>query len=286
MSLCRTLPWLWRHPLTRARPLAASGRYLAWQLRCRLKPAPRAMAWVNHSRLWLAPGLTGATGNLYCGLHEWPDMAFVLHLLRPEDTFADIGANVGSYTVLASAVVGCRTEAFEPVPASHAWLRRQLVLNGIEERVRAHRAALGADHGRLLFSLDTGPMNRVVDAAYAGVSRPVPVLPIDSVSELGRACCWKLDVEGHEQAVLAGAAATLAQAPPAAILCEDRSAPVAGCLSAAGFQPCAYDPWSRSLSPDSSAAGGNQLWVSERDLAWVRERLRGAPVFRVLGRRI
>lgn len=284
MSLCCTLPFLWRHPLTSASPLAASGRYLAWQLRSRLRPAPRAMAWVNGSRLWLAPGLTGATGNLYCGLHEWPDMAFVLHLLRPEDTFADIGANVGSYTVLASAVVGCRTAAFEPVPASHAWMLRQVALNGIEQRVRAHRAALGAERGRLLFSLDAGPMNRMVDAAYEGVSQPVPVLPIDAVPELGRACCWKLDVEGHEQAVLAGAAATLAGSPPAAILCEDRSPAVAASLRGAGFQMGTYDPWSRGLRLGAASPGGNQLWL--RDPEWARQRLHDAPAFSVMGRSI
>ena len=47
-----------------------------------------------------AAGMTGATGNVYCGLHEFEDMALVLHALRPRDLFVDVGANVGSYTVL------------------------------------------------------------------------------------------------------------------------------------------------------------------------------------------
>jgi hypothetical protein len=34
-------------------------------------------------------GLTGATGNIYCGLHEFEDMAFLLHFLRPRDLSAD-----------------------------------------------------------------------------------------------------------------------------------------------------------------------------------------------------
>lgn len=129
MSLRITLPYLWGHPLGSRHFLGTLLRYAGWQLRSQLRPGPMAMPWINGSALWVARGLTGATGNLYCGLHEWPDMAFVLHLLRPGDTFADIGANVGTYTVLASAAVGARTVAFEPAPETFAWLQRNLALN-------------------------------------------------------------------------------------------------------------------------------------------------------------
>ena len=54
------------------------------------------MPWVNGTALMLKPATHGATGNLYCGLHEWPDMAFVLHLFRPAGTFVDIVANAGT----------------------------------------------------------------------------------------------------------------------------------------------------------------------------------------------
>jgi FkbM family methyltransferase len=170
------------------------------------------------------------------------------------------------------------------VPASFSWLQRQLVLNGVEERVTLHRAVVGAQAGSLLFSVDQGTMNRVVVADYPGVSQLLPVIRLDSIPSVRDSCCWKLDVEGHELAVLAGAQCTLAEAPPAAILAEDRSPPVVERLLEAGFQACAYDPWSRCLSPDTAAPGGNQLWV--RDLDWVRERLRSAPVFEVLGLKI
>jgi hypothetical protein len=43
---------------------------------------------------------------IYCGLHEFTDMAFSLHFLSPEDLFVDVGADIGSYTVLASACAG------------------------------------------------------------------------------------------------------------------------------------------------------------------------------------
>lgn len=279
-----TLPWIWKHPLGRRHRLGAYGRYVWWQSRCCLTPEPYVMAWVNGTALLLEPAMRGATGNLYCGLHEWPDMAFVLHLLRPADTFADIGANVGTYTVLASGAVGCRSESFEPVAASYFQLQRQVAINALEARVTTHQAAVGAQAGQLRFSTDRGPMNQVVSSSYSGLAETVDVLAIDDLPSLRSACCWKLDVEGHELAVLSGAARTLAEAPPAAILCEDRSAAVQHTLSSSGFQPCAYNPFTRQLTPDSEAQGGNQLWI--HNLSWAQERLQTAPAFSLLGERI
>lgn len=62
--------------------------------------------WIEGARLMVRNGMTGATGNIYCGLHEFTDMSFVLHLLRPDDLFVDVGANIGSYTVLGKV---CKT---------------------------------------------------------------------------------------------------------------------------------------------------------------------------------
>jgi FkbM family methyltransferase len=281
MSLRLTLPFLWRHPLLQGQRPAALGRYLRWQVASRLIQGVTGVPWVNESWLLLRAGLSGATGNWYAGLHEWPDMAFVLHLLRPEDTFADIGVNVGSYTVLASAAVGASSVAFEPVAETFRWLCSQIDLNGITEHVTVHQAAIGRASGQIKFSCDRDAMNSVVHTDYAGRSSLVPVVSIDEEPKLAGACCWKLDVEGHEAEVLAGAIATLAQAPPQAILCEDRSHEVREILRLAGFRSCTYDPFSRSLTTEAASAGGNELWV--RDLTWVQHRLRTAPAFRVLG---
>jgi FkbM family methyltransferase len=281
MSLRLTLPFLWRHPLLRGQRPAALGRYVRWQLASQLIQGVTGVPWVNGSWLLLRRGLSGATGNWYAGLHEWPDMAFVLHLLRPEDTFVDIGANVGSYTVLASAAVGASSVAFEPVPETFRWLCAQIGLNGITDHVNVHQVAIGRSSGQIKFSLDRDAMNSVVNAEYSGCSSLVQVLAIDSDPRLAGACCWKLDVEGHEVEVLAGAASTLSQAPPQAILCEDRSHEVREILRLAGFHSCTYDPFSRKLTTESPSAGGNELWV--RNLTWVQHRLRTAPPFRVLG---
>jgi hypothetical protein len=63
---------------------------------------PVVVPFVGDTRLLVARGMRGATGNVYVGLHEFEEMAFALHALRPSSRFIDVGANVGSYTVLAA----------------------------------------------------------------------------------------------------------------------------------------------------------------------------------------
>src|SRR5436305_706072 len=88
------------HPLTRHAPLKAWLRFFSWQIRSRVKKEI-LFEWVGGQQLAVRRGMTGATGNIYVGLHEFVDMLFTLHFLRQEDLFLDIGSNIGSYTVLA-----------------------------------------------------------------------------------------------------------------------------------------------------------------------------------------
>jgi len=90
------LKFVWHHPLNASGQLAALWRVLRWQLTARLMPGLIELPFVQGTSLFAMRGMTGATGNWYCGLHEVHEMAFVLHLLRPGDHFLDVGANVGS----------------------------------------------------------------------------------------------------------------------------------------------------------------------------------------------
>jgi hypothetical protein len=90
-----TIRFLSQHPLLRGRPWVGFGRFLWWQGISRLRPGRHRYDWIGASKLWLQRGWGGLTGNYYAGLHEFEDMAFLLHLLRPDDRFVDVGANMG-----------------------------------------------------------------------------------------------------------------------------------------------------------------------------------------------
>ena len=95
------------HPLARDAPQRAWVRFASWQVRSRFRDEI-LLQWVGGQRLAIKHGMAAATANIYVGLYEFADMMPALHFLRERDLFLDIGANVGTYTVLASGV--CRAK--------------------------------------------------------------------------------------------------------------------------------------------------------------------------------
>jgi len=100
-SLLHTLKFILNHPLNRSHRMRALWRFVRWQVGIRLVHAPVLVPFIENIGMFAQQGMTGATGNIYCGLHEFEDMALVLHSIRPGDLFVDVGANVGSYSLLA-----------------------------------------------------------------------------------------------------------------------------------------------------------------------------------------
>lgn len=276
----QTFAFLWEHPISRRRRSAALVRWLKWQLCVRLTKAPKVWNWIPPAKLVLERGMTGATGNLYCGLHEFADMALILHLLRHEDGFVDAGANVGSYTVLASAVRGARSLSIEPHPDTFAKLGRNIAVNGIGDRVFPRQVALGAEAGmaRLTAGFDT--MNRLTEETGEIATIAVEVFPLDVLLQDFPALVWKVDVEGFEEALLAGAENSLRNPQLKAILLETVSDTARARLLTNGFEAVSYDPFTRSFGP-AELTRHNALWIRDRDFC--EDRVRKAPRFEIYG---
>jgi FkbM family methyltransferase len=202
--------FLQAHPLTRTHQLRALARFARWQVQSRLQDEV-VVPWVDGCKLAVRRGMRGATGNIYAGLHEFNDMAFVLHFLRPDDLFVDVGANIGSYTILASGVRGARTIAFEPDPVTFAALTRNINLNELDILVEARKEALGATAGTANFTVGLDTINHVLSDASVS-SRVVKMQTLDRVLEGRAPVLIKLDVEGFESEVIRGAAKLSTQA--------------------------------------------------------------------------
>src|ERR1700681_3691909 len=129
MSMLNVVKFLVSHPLNKYAKLSAIARIVKWQIGARLVPGDVVFEWINGSRFLVRKGETGLTGNIYAGLHEFPDMGYLLHVLREDDLFVDVGANVGSYTILACSVRRARGFAFEPVPTTYKRLFENIRLN-------------------------------------------------------------------------------------------------------------------------------------------------------------
>ena len=286
--MLQTLKFIWNHPIGSTNRLAAFSRYFRWQAGVKFLGMPVIIPFVENSLLVCEKSMTGATGNLYCGLHEFWDMGFLLHFLRSEDEFADVGANIGSFTVLASSVVGAKSISLEPVPTTFARLRRNILLNDIVDRVESHCVAAGEQVGFILFSIDQDCVNQVVTENYAGQSMKVPVTPLDRLLEGKFPTLWKVDVEGFELEVLKGATKSLQKAKLNAVLLEADSGEIRQIMSNAGFTRASYNPLTRQLlkvNPDSKGMGletNNNLWI--RNFDTVNDRCRSSRKLNVYGK--
>jgi FkbM family methyltransferase len=220
-------------------------------------------------------------------------MLFVLHFLRPGDLFVDVGANVGVYSVLASAVAGAKTIAVEPIPQTFSDLLDNIRLNRIEESVVAANVGLGRHEGTLRFTAGLGCMNRALAAEEAQQgSVAVPITTLDLVVRGAVPVLIKIDVEGLETEVLDGADSLLRDVGLLAIVIElngagrrygYRDQDIDERLRRAGFLPCEYEPLTRRLErlsvPNSK---GNTLYL--RDLDDAQRRLVGSRPYAVAGR--
>lgn len=267
------------HPLTREAPLKAWGRFVSWQIRSRLHEEV-VIRWVAGQRLAVRKGMTGATGNIYVGLHEFADMMLLLHFLRDGDLFLDIGANVGSYTVLASGVCRARTWSFEPDPVTARHLRRNVMINDLDELVTIYEAALGDSQGKISFTVGLDTMNRVAVPGDANI-RTTYQHPLDTLIGEHQPVMIKTDVEGYEEAVLRGAQALLANNCLKVIELETVTPRINAMLTAHAFGRAYYDPFARKLLREATGPSSNSVFV--RDWEFVGSRLATADRVKVLG---
>ena len=286
MSLRSTIDFLFQHPLTKKRRLQTLWRFGTWQIQSRLFPAPKVVPWIGSTKFWIKRGWTGVTGNYYAGLHEFNDMAFLLHLLRPEDVFVDIGANMGTYTVLASGVCGAYSYSFEPIQSTFERLQANNTLNNLQARTTAIQCALGSNKGEIKFTYQQDTTNHVATDEETDIVT-VPVNRLDDVVSQ-TPTLLKIDVEGFETEVLQGATQHLANPQLKAIIIELNGsggrygydeATIHQQFLDLGFKAYVYEPMQRLLSVVDRFGDHNTIYC--RDIAWVKERLDSANQIKI-----
>ncbi|MBO0715171.1 MAG: FkbM family methyltransferase [Acidimicrobiales bacterium] len=144
-------------------------------------------------------------------------------LLGPGMTFVDVGASFGYYTVLAARLVGPtgRVVACEPGPSNVSLLLLNIEAHGLANVVVEPVAA--SDRAGALLYYGSGGNGRTSsfsgDPGELTNGELVPARPIDELLRAqSKVDAIKIDVEGAEGRVLAGAERTLARDQPALFL--------------------------------------------------------------------
>jgi len=151
-----------------------------------------------------------------------PELWLVPRLVNRTGVAVDVGGNAGVWSLQMARFAG-KVHCFEPNPVCIRALERVL-----PRRVTLHRVALSDKSGAAVLRFDpdnTGVGTIEVQnalAANAGITSieavTVPTARLDEFA-FRNVALIKIDVEGHEEAVLAGAEETLARERPA-VICE------------------------------------------------------------------
>jgi FkbM family methyltransferase len=154
-------------------------------------------------------------------------VAWLARNVRNGDVVYDIGANVGAYTLIAAHLGGPSTRviAFEPAFATYASLCENVLLNDVPDRVTPLQIALAAaTHLAVLScaSVEAGEATHELDGSRE-YDQPILAYGLDELVRtfaLPPPTLVKIDVDGAESEVLAGARQTLAHERVRSVLVE------------------------------------------------------------------
>ena len=176
----------------------------------------------------------------------------------PGDILLDCGANVGMYTIWAAMTRKARVYAFEPEAQNYALLNRNILLNGVASTVKAYCIGLADKSGLSVLhmaDMRIGGSCHSLGDAQDFAHRPLQTQFVQgsvaaTIDELVASGALpvphhiKIDVDGFEPKVIAGARATLAGEGVRSLLIEtnrnlDDHVAMVGGLERLGFR---YDP--------------------------------------------
>jgi FkbM family methyltransferase len=167
------------------------------------------------------------------GSYEGHFQELFRQLVRPGDRCVDVGANIGVHTIRMAKLASRTGEviAIEPDPGVAERARRNIELNGLTN-VRVVNAAASDRPGEtVLYRPDDSDTNRARASLHnhshlTGTIVTVPVVTLDETCDDGsfgngasgrHVALIKVDVEGHEAAVVRGAARVIGRDAPAVI---------------------------------------------------------------------
>lgn len=194
--------FIWAHPANKGKRVSALFRAALFQFRGRVLHQRALAAIGTHSRIWVDLHRTGGSKALYANPPDYPEMLVWQSWLSPGDLFVDVGANVGTYTILAGDL-GSDVIALEPAPDTCALLEENVRLNGYS--VKVVQAAAGSSNGVASFTSGRDCVNQIDPSGDTSVK----MVRVDDLIGTRAVKGMKIDVEGFEIEVLKGCETSL-----------------------------------------------------------------------------
>lgn len=191
------------HPTRRGERFSALIRAVRHEIVTRWLGRPTILPLGERSKLIAYKGETNTPLAVVANPPNFPDMLVWRRYLQSGDLFLDVGANIGAYTIWA-AELGAEVIAIEPNAHNAGRVREHLELNGYAGEVV--EKALSDHPGIVRITSDRDSLNHLTGD---GTGIEIEATTLDTVLGDRVAAGVKIDVEGAEALVLAGASTAL-----------------------------------------------------------------------------
>lgn len=283
----KTLEYIWLHPNCKQQKIRSVSRFFGWQFYKRITQRNIDILLTDNVKIRCYPDSRSAAAVIYCGLYDYHEMNFLLRYLRPEDSFIDIGANIGVYTLLAASKIRSGSiYSFEALPKNYQRLQENLKLNQFNQ-VKTYELAISDYQGTVALNLAEGDSMPFISQTATKNTITVPTNTLDNLLQnqsFANLTLAKMDIDGAEILAFKGAISLLKQQRPYVWILEINDAvnnfghqkqDIVELLSSYGYSLYSYNADTNQLQPITleQQQGNNVLAIANSALNCVQTRL-------------
>jgi len=221
----------------------------------------------------------------YGNRFDHDEMNFIEQYLRPGDSFLDVGANVGLYSMFAATLIGPtgHIDAIEAVPRTARLLEENIRRNGLEQVVTIHRVAVGEREGTVTMD-DSADGTNHISVGGSGVA--VPCVRLGAIMQDKKYAFGKMDIEGQELPTFRGSTEKALSGNPPVWMIEVTAVlfrygltveSLVDWVHQAGYDVALYHHAQRTLTL-TTKPWGNVFLIHRRAWPLVKERMPGLNV--------
>lgn len=224
LQFIKSLKLIFTHPLNRGRPFTTLLRVIWWKVNQIMFHLPVIYQITPNRRCICYPDSSYGGLFVYLGMPEYEGNSYILNNLKPNDTFIDVGACIGDYSLFASSIItNGHIYAFEPYKKSIGMFEENIRLNNIKN-ISIFNGVSSDKNGYEYLSIEKeSEVNHIVHKKNMDKGIKVPSITLDryiAENNIKQVAILKIDVEGSEMKVLKGAVKSIKDGKIKKILIE------------------------------------------------------------------
>lgn len=263
-----SLKSLFSSPYNRQHPLFALWRFMHWKCIRIFKRKNVLYSLWDDKRIYLDYDSFQSMWIMYNYIVDWEEFNLVKKIVKQGDTVADVGANMGFYTIWMSKFTNAPASihSFEPDKKNYERLSKNIAANNLQQVVVANREGAGASEKEVMFTTGLDGENHIASEKSTNTVT-VKLITLDkycAAKNIHHIRYCKIDVEGFEIDVLKGAEKMLAGKKIDILQLEinktlqnsgNTAENLLEVINSIGYTLCSYDVTNRQLVPIKYTAG-------------------------------